>query len=110
MRRQIFFLMIRRPPRSTLFPYTTLFRSVQNVIPAVATYEGAGFLVHRLFPSPSLDHFDPFLLLDEMGPSDLGPGEAKGAPDHPHRGFETVTYLLSGAMEHKDSQGNRGKL
>ncbi len=85
-------------------------RSVQNVIPAIATYEGAGFLVHRPFPSPSLDHFDPFLLLDEMGPSDLGPGEAKGAPDHPHRGFETVTYLLSGAMEHKDSQGNRGKL
>ena len=85
-------------------------RSVKNVIPAVATYEGAGFLVHRPFPSPSLDHLDPFLLLDEMGPSDLGPGEAKGAPDHPHRGFETVTYLLSGAMQHKDSQGNRGQL
>jgi len=85
-------------------------RSVEKVIPAIATYEGAGFLVHRPFPSPSLDHFDPFLLLDEMGPSDLGPGEAKGAPDHPHRGFETVTYLLNGAMEHKDSQGNRGKL
>jgi redox-sensitive bicupin YhaK (pirin superfamily) len=85
-------------------------RSVNSVIPAVATLEGAGFLVHRPFPSPSLDHLDPFLLLDEMGPSDLGPGEAKGAPDHPHRGFETVTYLLSGAMQHKDSQGNRGQL
>ena len=85
-------------------------RSVKSVIPAVATFEGAGFLVHRPFPSPSLDHLDPFLLLDEMGPSDLGPGEAKGAPDHPHRGFETVTYLLSGAMQHKDSQGNRGQL
>jgi hypothetical protein len=85
-------------------------RSVKNVIPAVATFEGAGFLVHRPFPTSSLDHFDPFLLLDEMGPSDLGPGEAKGAPDHPHRGFETVTYLLSGAMQHKDSQGNRGQL
>jgi quercetin 2,3-dioxygenase len=85
-------------------------RSVKNVIPAVETHEGAGFLVHRAFPTPALDHFDPFLLLDEMGPSDLGPGEAKGAPDHPHRGFETVTYLLSGAMEHKDSRGNRGKL
>jgi redox-sensitive bicupin YhaK (pirin superfamily) len=65
------------------------------------TFEGAGFLVHRPFPTPALDYFDPFLLLDEMGPSDLGPGEARGAPDHPHRGFETVTYLLSGAMEHK---------
>jgi hypothetical protein len=85
-------------------------RSVKNVVPAVATLEGAGFLVHRPFPSPSLDLFDPFLLLDEMGPSDLRPGEAKGAPDHPHRGFETVTYLLSGAMQHKDSQGNQGKL
>jgi hypothetical protein len=85
-------------------------RSVKDVIPAVATLEGAGFLVHRPFPSQSLDFFDPFLLLDEMGPSDLGPGEAKGAPDHPHRGFETVTYLLSGAMQHKDSQGNQGKL
>ena len=85
-------------------------RSVQSVIPATATYEGAGFLVHRPFPTPALDHLDPFLLLDEMGPSDLGPGEAKGAPDHPHRGFETVTYLLSGAMQHKDSQGNRGQL
>jgi quercetin 2,3-dioxygenase len=85
-------------------------RSVKDVIPAVPTLEGAGFLVHRPFPSPSLDFFDPFLLLDEMGPSDLRPGEAKGAPDHPHRGFETVTYLLSGAMQHKDSQGNQGKL
>jgi hypothetical protein len=85
-------------------------RSVRDVIPGVATLEGAGFLVHRPFPSPTLDFFDPFLLLDEMGPSDLGPGEAKGAPDHPHRGFETVTYLLSGAMQHKDSQGNQGKL
>ena len=84
-------------------------RSVKNVIPAMETLEGGGFLVHRPFPTPALDHFDPFLLLDEMGPSELGPGEAKGAPDHPHRGFETVTYLLSGAMEHKDSRGNRGK-
>jgi hypothetical protein len=57
-----------------------------------------------------LSDFDPFLLLDEMGPKDLGPGEAKGAPDHPHRGFETVTYMLEGRMQHKDSQGNSGKL
>jgi redox-sensitive bicupin YhaK (pirin superfamily) len=85
-------------------------RSVRRVLPAVETYEGAGFLVHRPFPTSALDHFDPFLLLDEMGPMDLGPGEAKGAPDHPHRGFETVTYLLSGRMEHGDSRGNRGRL
>ncbi len=85
-------------------------RSVRRVVPAIETVEGAGFLVHRPFPTPLLDQFDPFLLLDEMGPSDLGPGEARGAPDHPHRGFETVTYLLSGAMEHRDSRGNRGRL
>ncbi len=53
---------------------------------------------------------DPFLLLDEMGPADLESGEAKGAPDHPHRGFETVTYLLAGRMEHRDSQGHAGRL
>ncbi len=85
-------------------------RSVARVIHAITTLEGAGFLVHRPFPTAELDHFDPFLLLDEMGPSDLGPGEAKGAPDHPHRGFETVTYMLSGRMEHRDSHGNAGKL
>jgi redox-sensitive bicupin YhaK (pirin superfamily) len=85
-------------------------RRVQRVIPSVETYEGAGFLVHRPFPGPGLDHFDPFLLLDEMGPSDLAPGEARGAPDHPHRGFETVTYLLEGGMVHGDSRGNHGRL
>jgi redox-sensitive bicupin YhaK (pirin superfamily) len=85
-------------------------RSVRNVIPAIQTLEGAGFLVHRSFPTSALDHFDPFLLLDEMGPADLAPGEAKGAPDHPHRGFETVTYMLEGKMEHRDSQGNSGQL
>ncbi|HEY4230602.1 MAG TPA: pirin family protein [Thermoanaerobaculia bacterium] len=85
-------------------------RSVQKVLPSVETLEGAGFLVHRPFPTSALDQFDPFLLLDEMGPMDLAPGEARGAPDHPHRGFETVTYLLSGEMEHHDSRGNRGRL
>ncbi len=85
-------------------------RSVRRVVPSIETLEGAGFLVHRPFPNAGLDHIDPFLLLDEMGPSDLGPGEAQGAPDHPHRGFETVTYLLSGRMEHEDSRGNRGRL
>ena len=75
---------------------------------AQATYEGDGFLVHRPFPVPGLSYFDPFLLLDEMGPSEHTPGSAKGAPDHPHRGFETVTYLLSGEFEHRDSQGGHG--
>ena len=52
--------------------------------------------------------FDPFLLLDEMGPTDVAPGEAVGAPDHPHRGFETVTYMLEGEFEHRDSAGHHG--
>src|SRR3989441_6977951 len=85
-------------------------RSVSHVIKGAPTLEGAGFLVHRPFPSGALSDFDPFLLLDEMGPMDLKPGEAKGAPDHPHRGFETVTYMLSGGFAHKDSQGHSGKI
>jgi len=69
--------------------------------------EGGGFPVRRPFPTPRLSYFDPFLLLDEMGPICWPPGEAIGAPDHPHRGFETVTYLLEGAVEHADSWGHR---
>lgn len=67
-------------------------------------------IVTRPFPTAHLDHLDPFLLLDRMGPVTHGPGEAKGAPDHPHRGFETVTYILEGTIEHEDSQGNRGRI
>jgi len=85
-------------------------RSIARVVTAGRTLEGGGFEVRRPFPGRALMDVDPFLLLDEMGPSDLGPGQAKGAPDHPHRGFETVTYLLSGGMRHKDSQGNAGRL
>ncbi len=85
-------------------------RKILQIIPAVQTFEGAGFLVHRPFPVPGLSFVDPFLLLDEMGPMNLEPGAAKGAPDHPHRGFETVTYLLEGEFEHRDSAGNSGKL
>ena len=80
-------------------------RSASRVLTAMRTLEGAGFVVNRPFPSSGLSDFDPFLLLDEMGPMELGPNEAKGAPDHPHRGFETVTYLVAGRMQHKDSQG-----
>jgi redox-sensitive bicupin YhaK (pirin superfamily) len=85
-------------------------RTVAGIVSSIETFEGAGFLVRRPFPTAGLSEFDPFLLLDEMGPMDLGPGEAKGAPDHPHRGFETVTYMLSGEMEHKDSRGHAGRL
>src|SRR5712691_8631701 len=85
-------------------------RTVAGIVNSIETLEGGGFLVRRPFPKASFSDFDPFLLLDEMGPMDVGPGEAKGAPDHPHRGFETVTYLLSGDMEHRDSRGHAGRL
>jgi redox-sensitive bicupin YhaK (pirin superfamily) len=85
-------------------------RTVSRIITSVQTLEGEGFLVNRPFPSSVLEDFDPFLLLDELGPVALGPGEAKGAPDHPHRGFETVTYILEGRLQHKDSQGRAGLL
>ncbi len=83
-------------------------RPVAGVVDGMRALEGEGFMVRRPFPNYQLDHFGPFLLLDEMGPSDNAPGEAKGAPDHPHRGFETVTYVLDGEIRHKDSIGGGG--
>ncbi|CAN5624324.1 pirin family protein [soil metagenome] len=85
-------------------------RSIDKIINSLKTTEGDGFIVNRSFPTNSISYIDPFLLLDEMGPMDFKPGEAKGAPDHPHRGFETVTYLIEGVFEHKDSSGNSGRL
>jgi redox-sensitive bicupin YhaK (pirin superfamily) len=85
-------------------------REVVRVVQAHRQTEGGGFVVRRPFPTGKLRHADPFLLLDEMGPVDYAPGEAIGAPDHPHRGFETVTYVLDGEMEHEDSAGHKGKL
>ncbi|HEV2110837.1 MAG TPA: pirin family protein [Gammaproteobacteria bacterium] len=85
-------------------------RPVARIVPSTRTREGGGFIVHRPFPTQTLMDFDPFLLLDEMGPVNYAPGEAVGAPDHPHRGFETVTYVLDGKMQHKDSHGHAGSL
>ncbi|NNF54237.1 MAG: pirin family protein [Acidimicrobiales bacterium] len=83
-------------------------RQVNRIIPARSTIEGGGFQVYRPFPGLDADWFDPFLLLDEMAPTYQNPGEAVGAPPHPHRGFETVTYILQGEVEHRDSAGNHG--
>lgn len=85
-------------------------RQIQSTIQAHRQTEGGGFVVRRPFPAFDVDQVDPFLLLDEFGPSDYGPGEALGAPDHPHRGFETVTYMLEGEFVHEDSAGHRGVL
>jgi redox-sensitive bicupin YhaK (pirin superfamily) len=88
----------------------TQVREVAKVITAHKQREGGGFIVRRPFPTLGLQLVDPFLLLDEMGPVEYGAGEAVGAPDHPHRGFETVTYMLDGEFEHEDSAGHRGRL
>jgi quercetin 2,3-dioxygenase len=84
-------------------------RPVASVIPAHHTVEGAGFEVWRPFPGGIDAHVaDPFFLLDQLGPVDYAPHAAVGAPWHPHRGFETVTYVLDGAIAHHDSNGGGG--
>ncbi len=85
-------------------------RPVVSVVDSVRTLEGGGFPVRRPFPTQQLMQVDPFLLLDHLGPVTWGPGEGIGAPDHPLRGFEPVTDLLSGGFQHKDSAGHAGKL
>src|SRR6516164_38535 len=86
------------------------YRSATHVFTAPPAQDGDGVQLRRAFPGAAVNEIDPFLLLDQMGPTDFGPGEATGFPPHPHRGFETVTYLLSGEMQHRDSWGNKGTL
>jgi quercetin 2,3-dioxygenase len=97
-------------PRLSKPPAAARVRGVHKVVTAHRQVEGEGFVVRRPFPGMDLSLADPFLLLDHMGAVEYGPGEAKGAPWHPHRGFETVTYMLDGTFEHKDSTGGGGLL
>jgi quercetin 2,3-dioxygenase len=84
-------------------------RPVARTVAAHHAIEGAGFEVWRPFPGGIDLHLsDPFLLLDQLGPVEYGPNEAVGAPWHPHRGFETVTYVLDGEISHHDSNGGGG--
>ena len=83
-------------------------RTLKTTVPTHTVLEGGGFPVRRPAAMGSL--MSPFLLLDEMGPVHWDPYAAIGAPDHPHRGFETVTYMIQGAMQHRDSAGNKGDL
>src|SRR5215213_4325534 len=85
-------------------------RNVTKVFTARTAQDGDGVDLRRAFPGVTLSDIDPFLLLDQMGPTKFSPGDARGFPPHPHRGFETVTYLLSGEMQHRDSWGNHGVL
>lgn len=84
-------------------------RNVRQVIPALSVSEGAGVTVHRTIGTPALRHLDPFLMLDHFS-SDDPEDYIAGFPDHPHRGFITLTYMLDGHMLHQDSMGNRGDL
>jgi redox-sensitive bicupin YhaK (pirin superfamily) len=90
-------------------PAQTTDRRVARVVRAQRQIEGAGFEIWRPFPGEmSLAEADPFLLLDQLGPRVNGPGEAAGAPWHPHRGFETVSYVLDGEISHHDTFGGGG--
>jgi redox-sensitive bicupin YhaK (pirin superfamily) len=88
---------------------TSKSRKVSRIVQATQTSDGAGVRLKRSLGTPQLDYLDPFLLLDEFKSDDRSDYIA-GFPDHPHRGFETVTYMLAGSMEHKDHKGNQGTL
>jgi redox-sensitive bicupin YhaK (pirin superfamily) len=86
----------------------TAWRPIARVVTAGRFLEGEGFVVRRPFPSVEIRNADPFILLDHIGAVDYAPGEPKGTPWHPHRGFETVTYIIDGAFEHQDTTGGGG--
>jgi redox-sensitive bicupin YhaK (pirin superfamily) len=83
-------------------------RPVRSVSTAPSGYEGEGFPVRRAFAGVPMDDLDPFIHMDQMGEVEYAPGEARGTSWHPHRGFETVTYMIDGVMEHQDSNGGGG--
>jgi quercetin 2,3-dioxygenase len=98
------------PKVETPDPTATIARRVRQVATAPEGYEGEGFPVRRAFAGIHTRHLDPFIMMDQMGEVEYAPGEPKGTPWHPHRGFETVTYLLDGKFVHKDSTGGGGFL
>src|SRR5918999_5009380 len=83
-------------------------RPVKSVTTAPSGLEGEGFPVRRAFAGVDLRDLDPFIHLDQMGEVEYAPGEPKGTSWHPHRGFETVTYIIDGAFQHQDSHGGGG--
>lgn len=98
-------LSLPRLPRPTLGDTE---RPVQQVTTAPSAYEGEGFPVRRTFAGISPRDLDPFIMMDQMGEVEYAPGEPKGTNWHPHRGFETVTYIIDGAFQHQDSHGGGG--
>ena len=89
-------------------PASAVDRRVVSVTTAPSGLEGEGFPVRRAFAGVDLRLLDPFVHMDQMGEVEYGPGEPKGTPWHPHRGFETVTYMLDGLLRHQDSNGGGG--
>src|SRR3954447_23650633 len=89
-------------------PTTAEQRRVKSVTTSPPGVEGEGVPVRRAFAGVDLRDLDPFIHLDQMGEVEYGPGEPKGTPWHPHRGFETVTYMIDGEMAHSDSNGGGG--
>ena len=85
-------------------------RPVKQLIDAPKGYEGEGFPVRRAFAGVDLRDLDPFVHMDQMGEVEYAPGEPKGTPWHPHRGFETVTYIIDGVFDHHDSHGGGGTI
>ena len=85
-------------------------RPVRSVTTAPTGYEGEGFPVRRAFAGVDLRDLDPFIHMDQMGEVEYAPGEPKGTPWHPHRGFETVTYIIDGVFDHRDSHGGGGSI
>ena len=84
-------------------------RNITRIVDGIQTSDGAGVKLKRIIGSPELNLLDPFLLFDEFG-SDNPEDYIAGFPPHPHRGFETITYMLNGKFRHKDSAGNEGFL
>lgn len=101
-------LVLPRLPK--LDPATTEYRAVRRLVTAPSGFEGEGFPVRRAFAGVPLTELDPFIHLDQMGEVDYAPGEPKGTPWHPHRGFETVTYIIDGIFDHQDSNGGGGTI
>jgi len=83
-------------------------RKISSVTSAPSGFEGEGFPVRRAFAGVEIGRLDPFVHMDQMGEVDYAPGEPKGTPWHPHRGFETVTYIIDGIFRHQDSTGGGG--
>jgi redox-sensitive bicupin YhaK (pirin superfamily) len=99
---------IALPRITTLDPRHATPRAARSVTTSPRGFEGEGFPVRRAFAGVAMADLDPFIHLDQMGEVEYAPGEPKGTAWHPHRGFETVTYMIDGTFEHRDSNGGGG--